>query len=130
MPQKIVIGNAAEVAASSTKGWVTGHFMPEGLGQTGDFEIKFWRYDEQPDYGLKIFAGTEFVIVEKGVLTLKLEVPDGDGTFMPRTIELRGLTRDYVILPPGCRKEVIVTEAPSWGVTVRWPSSPGTNKVL
>ena len=130
MIQQLIVGNAAEAAASKTKGWVTGHFIPEGLGHTGDFEIKLWHYDAQPDYGIKVFGGTEFIIVEKGVLTLKLEVPDGDGTFIPRTIELRGLTQDYVILPPGCKKEVIVAEAPSWGVTVRWPSVPGTNKVI
>ncbi|KKU68853.1 MAG: hypothetical protein UX89_C0001G0044 [Parcubacteria group bacterium GW2011_GWA2_47_16] len=130
MLQQLVIGNALKANASSTKGWVAGHFMPEGLGQTGDFEIKLWRYDEQPDYGQKTFGGTEFIIVERGALKLELEVPNASGSFDSCMVELKGSTRDYVILPPGCIKGVVVLEAPSYGVTVRWPSVSGSNVVV
>jgi len=128
--QQLVIGNAVKANASSTKGWVTGHFMPEGLGQTGGFEIKLWHYDSQPDYGQKAFAGTEFIIVERGVLKLELEVPNASGSFDSCTVELHDSNRDYVIVPPNCRKRVIILESPSYGVTVRWPSAPGTNVAI
>lgn len=125
MFQEIVLGNAVEAAASQTNGWVVGHFIPEGLGHTNDFEIKIWHYDSQPNYPPKILGGTEFIIVEKGTLVLELEIPDGQGGFIPRRIELKSSIRDYIIIPPGCKKRVVVAEAPSLGITVRWPSAPG-----
>ncbi len=124
MLQEIIVGNAADAAASARKGWVVGYFIPEGLGNSKDLEIKIWHYDSQPNYGQKEFGGTEFIIVEKGTLRLMLEVPDGNGAFVPQAIELKGSNRDYVILPPGCKKQVRVIEAPSFGMTVRWPSVP------
>lgn len=130
MLQQLVIGNAADANASATKGWVVGHFMPEGLGQTGDFEIKIWHYNEPLNYGQKVFDGTEFFIVEAGSLRAELDIPDGSGGFSHREVKLNGATRDYIIIPPNCIKRVVATKTPSYGVTVRWPSAPGNNVVI
>ena len=130
MLQEIVIGNAAEALASSASGWVIGHFMKEAITHNEEFEIKIWHYDSQPDYGKKEFKGTEFIIVEKGGLRLELEIPDGQGVFSSRHVELKASTRDYIVIPPNCRKRVVVTEAPAYGITVRWPSGPGVNVVI
>lgn len=130
MHSVIITGNAAKVATSSTNGWVVGHFM-KGLAHSKDLEIKFWHYTGQPNYPQKIFGGTEFIIVEAGILKLEVETPDGRGGFEPlRQVELNGSTGDYVILPPGCRKRVLVISAPTHGITVRWPSSVGRNTVV
>jgi len=129
--QEIVTGNAAQVVTSSTNGWVVGYFMPPGIAQSSNFEIKIWHYDEQPDYGQKTFHGTEFIIVEGGTLVFLLDVPDGHGNFiLDQAVELQGSAREWVILPPGCKKQVRVLKAPAYGITVRWPSAPGMNAVV
>lgn len=130
MHSSVIVGNAVQAIASSTKGWVVGHFMPPGIAWSCDFEIKIWHYDNQPDYGQKLFGGTEFIIVEAGTLKLELEIPDGRGGFIHNSVDLKGSARDWVIIPSNCKKRVFVTEAPSYGITVRWPSVPGMNVVV
>lgn len=127
MHPSVILGSSAKSSASSQKGWVVGHFMSEGVAQTADFEIKIWHYSEPPDYGQKLFTGSEFIIVERGYLRLELEVPDGHGSYCSEQVELSGEFRGWVILPPNCKKRVMVTQVPSFGITVRWPSAPGTN---
>ncbi len=124
---KIERGTAQGVLDDSyLKGWVIGHMVQEGgLGRTNDFEIKLWRYDRPiPEYGKKMFGGEgEFIIVEGGVLQLKLE-KEGAG----QIVTLRGDRRDFIILGEGILKETMPFEMPTWGVTVRWPSQKSINK--
>ena len=127
MFSSIVVGNATQTLGLETKGWVVGH-MQHGPAYTPHFEIKIWHYDSQPNYGWKRFMGTEFIIVEGGMLTVELEIEDGDDVPAGKKFELKGSTREYIIIsPPNCKKRVLVTEAPAYGVTVRWPSAPGMN---
>ncbi len=133
MNSKIITGDAATSNASATKGWFVGHFMPkETLAHSKEMEIKTWHYDEDPNYGWKIFYGTEFIIVEKGVLRIGVEIPSEVRGADPTQlfITLDGEKREWVIIPPGYTKNVAVKEAPTWGVTVRWPSAPGVNEVV
>ena len=127
MTSSIVTGNAAQALGSKTGGWVVGYFAEQKLTHSPHFEIKIWHYDSQPDYGQKVFRGTEFIIVEGGVLTLELESDNGDDDSIVQKFELKGSARQYIIIPPNCKKRVWVTEAPTYGITVRWPSTPGMN---
>ncbi len=126
MPSGIIVGNGAQAKISSHSGWVVGHFMKEALAYNTDLEIKVWEYSAPPEYGLKRFGGTEFIIVERGALRLEV-IPPGEKE--PRMIDLEGDWRDYTILPPNCQKRVIVTRAPAAGLCVRWPSADGLNQV-
>ena len=94
----IVTGSANTL--SSKDCWVVGHFKPPGLAHSRQFEVKVWRYHAQPDYGQKKFTGTEFIIVEGGELTLELQSDDGEN----RKIVLKGVQRQYVIIPPNYQK--------------------------
>lgn len=117
-------GTAAGANASLTQGWVVGHFG-EGLGKSDDVEIKLWRYDANPDYGLKRFDGTEFIYIQSGRLRIETVI---NGT--PGMEELDSAKEEYIILPPGTVKRVIALQVPAFGVTVRWPSKPAGNKIL
>lgn len=120
----VVLGNSDSINGSATKGWAVGH-MQDGLTKSSDFEIKIWDYPEPFDYGKKSFAGTEFISISAGALKFELE-QDGK----TKTVILRASSRDYIVIPPNVVKQVIVYEAPAFGVTVRWPSVPGVNRVL
>lgn len=120
----MILGTSDSVNQSSTKGWAAGH-MQTGIAESSDFEIKLWDYPQPFEYGKKLFVGTEFITVSGGALRLELEL-DGE----TESVILKGATRDYVIIPPGVTKKVIVHEAPAWGVTVRWPSGNGVNRTL
>ncbi len=120
-----VRGTAAEANASLQKGWVVGHFMPPGVSQSDDFEVKLWHYDENPDYPFKEFDGTELIIIYGGMLEIEIEESE-----VFTQVVLDGTDHEYVILAPGTKKQVRVLQAPAFGVTVRWPSSDGRNKVL
>ncbi len=122
----IIRGNAYEAnASSSMRGWAV-EYMHEGLAGSTKLEIKVWRYDEPFDYGRKSFGGTEFIVIYGGKLRFELETEEGGQTSL--TLDSKG--NEYIILPPGHTKKVIVEEAPAFGVTVRWPSGPGVNKVM
>jgi len=121
---RLLCGNAVEANASKTKGWVVGH-MHDGLGKYEGAEVKLWRYEGPIDYGMKIFSGTEFIVIYGGELSIAVRHRDES-----REIVLRAEMQDYVILPPGTVKSVKVIRAPAFGVTVRWPSAPDRNKVL
>lgn len=125
MSTQVIHGTAAEANESKTNGWVVGHFMPPGLVQSDEFEIKLWHYDGNSDYPMKEFGGTEFIIIYGGVLRIYI-LTNG----MSRNVYLRGDGHEYVVLPPGTTKQVFVMKAPAFGVTVRWPSGPGVSKVL
>jgi len=84
-----------------------------------------WDYSKPFDYGKKSFSGTEFICISGGSLRLELEHA---GEI--QTVILKARTLDYVVIPPGVVKRVIVHEAPAYGVTVRWPSFNAVNKVL
>ena len=129
MPPQIIRGNARNANASQSKGWVVGHFISKGLCSSGGLEIKIWHYDGPIEYGVKTFKGTEFFIVERGALRVELDIPDGDGSFTSTQVVLKGNTRDYIVIPPNCKKRIVVLDAPSFGVTVRWPSAPGINQL-
>ena len=69
-------GSAASANSSIRKGWLVGHFMPEGtIAYCKDLEIKSWHYDKDPNYGLKVFMGTEFISVEHGTIQIEFEKP-------------------------------------------------------
>ena len=111
-------------------GWVVGH-MHNGLRHSPHFEIKQWRYDGPIDYGKKMFGGEgEYVIIFGGILRFDME-REIDGKLQTlQSLFLNGALREYVILPPGITKTVVVAEAPAYGVTVRWPSRPELNQVV
>jgi|SRR5579884_2992657 len=119
-----VRGTADDALRSVYQGWIVGHFF-HGLSYSRDLEIKLWHYDANPDYPQKEFAGTELIIVEQGILHIEAVI---GGT--SHAVDLSGKNRDYVIFPPGTIKQVAVAEAPACGITVRWPSALGANKVV
>lgn len=129
-----VRGNSKDANASDfMKGWVAGHMHTKegGTPLTGslEFEIKLWHYPGPIDYGKKSFGGTEFVVIYGGVLRFELE-QEMDGKIEKEVVVIHGEHHEYVIFPSGIKKTVVVVEAPAFGVTVRWPSKPGVNKVL
>jgi hypothetical protein len=129
MSSSIVVGTAAEAASSAAHGWVIGHFMEPGVTHSTSVEIKVWRHDRQPTYWQKAFAGTEFVIVEGGIVKFELSAyPPSDQHI--QEVELKGISRDYVIIPPGYSKRLTVIQAPVYGLCVRWPSEAGRSLVL
>ncbi|MFA6551931.1 MAG: hypothetical protein WCT19_00325 [Candidatus Paceibacterota bacterium] len=113
-----IVGEMAEMLASSQRGWVIGHFA-EGPFKMSQFEVKLWEYVDQPIYPRKTFAGHEFILVAGGALGLELILPSSEA----KTIILRGDLRQFTLLLPGTSKIVKVVSAPVWGVTVRWPLS-------
>ncbi len=82
-------------------------------------EVKMWHYDTDPDYGYKEFKGTEFISVEYGSLEITLEDAQGKRT----SVILDGATRDYIIIPPGYKKNVRPVKIPTEGACVRWFSA-------
>lgn len=121
--KKVVLGNAKQANESPQRGWIVGH-MQEGLGHTNSFEVKVWHYDEPFEYGQKVFGGTELIIIYGGVL--KFEFKDGSKF----ELIMKGESHDYCVIPPGVKKRVIVVEAPAFGDTIRWPSTPNLNQVI
>lgn len=73
----VLLGTASEANGSSTKGWVVGHFMPDGLGRQSGLEVKLWHYNRDLDYPPKEFDGTEFIVVYGGTLRIEAVLPDG-----------------------------------------------------
>jgi len=122
----VIRGTAAEANASQTDGWVVGHFMPPGLGQRKDVEVKLWHYDVQPHYPVKVFGGTEFIVIYRGQIRIDIVLPDGK----EESCVLNGDRQDFVIFPPGTKKKVTTEAVPAFGVTVRWPSAPELNQVI
>lgn len=122
---EVITGNSQQINLSSTKGWAVGH-MQNGLAHSVELEIKLWHYDQPFDYGQKLFAGTEFITIYGGVLKFELELPDGEKS----ELVLKGDKHEFVILPPGTKKRVIVVEAPAFGDTIRWPSAPNVSQVV
>ncbi|MEK7536904.1 MAG: hypothetical protein AAB584_00450 [Patescibacteria group bacterium] len=122
---EIITGNAQQINSSCTNGWAVGH-MQEGLAHSADLEIKLWHYDKPFDYDQKTFAGVEFITIYGGVLRFELELPNGEKL----EITLRGDRHEFIILPPGTKKRVIVKEVPAFGDTIRWPSHPDASQVI
>ncbi len=120
----LVLGTSESINNSEMKGWAVGH-MQTGIARTPDVEVKCWDYPKPFAYGKKSFSGSEFIIISSGALRLELFM-NGEH----QTVILNAATRDYIIIPPGVTKEVIVHEAPAWGITVRWPSEPNGNRVI
>ncbi len=117
-------GTIQQANESTYNGWIVGH-MQTGIAQTNGFEIKLWYYPDFIDYPKKEFLGTECIVIYGGIIILHLEK---NGEIAAE--ELIGKNGDYIILEPGIVKRVEVKEKPAFGVTVRWPSLPGVNKVL
>lgn len=116
MGEKIVRGNAAEANASERRGWVMGPFFSHDfLAHDPTHETKLWRYDTNPEYGVKGYHGTEFIVIYGGRLRLTVFFEDGKR----EEYVLEGATHDYIILPPH-RKHVSAEVCPAFGVTVRW----------
>ena len=124
MIKDIIRGTTKEANNSSfMKGWVVGH-MHEGIVGTPEFEVKLWHYSGPIDYGVKTFGGTELIVVYGGRQKFIIEDEIGEKA----TITL--CEGEYLVFPPGIKKEVVVETWPAFGVCVRWPSGPGVNKVL
>lgn len=128
MIEGIIRGNNREANSADTKGWVAGH-MSQGLAKTVDFEIKMWQYDKPFDYGRKVFKGTEFISIYGGTIQLELE-KGNDGSIERAVVLLKGSQKEYVIIPAGITKRVVVIDAPAFGDTVRWPSDPENNSLV
>jgi hypothetical protein len=125
MNQEIVTGTALDALNSETKGWIVGHFMPEGTSaHSAEVEVKMWSYDQQPEYGKKEFKGTELIIVEQGTLRIDLTPTKAGLPFTTRI--LYGRRRDHIIIPPGYIKKITV-DGPTHGTCIRWPSIDGNN---
>lgn len=117
------VGTVSEAIKSDRQGWIIGHFMPKSsMAHTHELEVRVWDYPPNFNYGVKAFHGEELIIVYVGHLRITLgekrsttvhEVPAGE----------------YIIVPPGVKKNVLPLQY-SAGVTVRWPSLPGSNKVI
>jgi hypothetical protein len=119
MKEKVIRGTAAQANASERNGWVMGPFFSRGsLSCDPTHETKLWRYDTNPEYGLKGFRGTEFIVVYGGRLRLMVLLDDGS----KEEYVLEGASHDYIILPPH-RKNVVAEICPAFGVTVRWHSA-------
>lgn len=118
----IILGS--EESNKTYRGWAVGH-MQIGIAQTTACEVKLWRYDKLIDYGRKKFMGAELIVVYGGTLEIRLQ-KDGE----KKVVILAGQFHDYVIIPPGIEKEVVVLLTPAFGVTVRWPSFSGLNEVV
>lgn len=132
---EIVRGDSRKANTSDfMRGWVAGHMHTKEGGTllTGshEFEIKLWHYDGPINYGKKSFGGTEFIVIYGGTLRFELDQKVVDFGMETKIVTLLGLNHEYITFPPGITKEVVVVEAPAFGVTVRWPSGPGVNKVL
>lgn len=116
MKNHVIRGTAAQVNASERRGWVMGPFMPqESLAHDATHETKLWRYDTDPEYGIKGYQGTELIVVYGGRIHLRVFFDDGtEGEYL-----LDGAAHDYVILPPH-RKIVTAVDCPAFGVCVRY----------
>ena len=121
---KYIRGNIAEANESSFHGWIAGH-MQTDIAQTSNLEIKLWYYPDDLEYPRKEFSGTECIVIFGGSIVLYLE-KDG----VTETIELVGRKGEYVVLEPRTIKRVEVKERPAFGVTVRWPSFLGVNRIV
>lgn len=112
----VICATAAEANQSYRRGWVIGPFFPDGsLEYDHDHEVKLWHYDSNPEYGVKEFLGTEFIVAYGGRIRIEADFPDGTKA----EYVLDGATHDYILLPPH-KKSVIAEECPAFGVTVRW----------
>ncbi len=120
MISNLIKGTESSANAAKTRGWIAGYFMDPGPNLTNNLEVKLWRYDESFNYGKKKFQGTELIVIYGGKIRLELENDLGDR----ETLSLSGDSKEYVILPAGLTKEVVVEVAPAYGTTVRWPSAP------
>lgn len=112
----IYIGNTFdEGKANERRGWFIGHFMPEGLPQTRDVEVKWGTHpahDEKTSCGVNATATTLSLLIE-GQFVLKF--PELDCCVQ---LEKQG---DYVIWAPGVAHTWKALK-PSTILTVRWPS--------
>jgi len=115
--RNVVRGNAEGVNASERKGWIMGPFMPHDSLAFDSHEVKLWRYDVNPEYGVKGFHGTELIVIYGGRIRLKVFFDDGSSD----EYTLEGDSHDYIILPPH-RKSVFAEVCPAFGVTVRHKS--------
>jgi hypothetical protein len=132
MNELTMTGNSKTAQDSKYYGWIIGHFMPEGLCNSTDVEVKLWLYHQSPDYGKKTFHGTELIIVTAGCLEIDIEYPEEGGTKPKQRVSVRAdaLLHSYVLIPPGCTKNVSVADAPAQGICVRWPSKQGQSVIV
>jgi hypothetical protein len=77
-------------------------------------EVKLWRYDENPEYGVKGYPGTELIVIYGGRIRIHVFFDSGDEAIYV----LDGSKEDYIILPPH-RKNVTAEVCPAFGVCVR-----------
>lgn len=112
----VIRGTAAETNQSNSRGWVIGSFFPhDSLPYDRDHEVKLWHYDANPNYGVKGFPGTEFIVAYGGRIRINASFMDGTKA----EYVLDGASHDYILLPAHV-KTVIAEECPAFGVTVRW----------
>lgn len=114
--ENVVTGNAPE-AASETRGWLVGHFMPGEANplRTEAVELKWFTHpkgDTRPEWSPGAPVRTLNMLLH-GRFTLRF--PDGDVT-----IANEG---DFVLFGPDVAHSYIAEEE-SLVLTVRWPSLP------
>jgi hypothetical protein len=111
---RIYKGNAV-LDGTDTRGWIIGHFMPEGdLRKNKDVEIKWGqrKAGEERDKWVKSEHRTTVCILVSGKVVL--EFSDRD----PVTLQSSG---DYVMWGPGVLHSRYAIED-STTITIRWPS--------
>jgi mannose-6-phosphate isomerase-like protein (cupin superfamily) len=107
-------GNAARDTAG-TRGWLVGHFIPDGIRSSGDVEIRWGVHaaGEQRATPVTVEHRTTVAMLVTGRFTV--EFPD-------RTVTLAE-PGDWVMWGPGVGHSWTSEEATTL-VTVRWPSTP------
>lgn len=116
MSDGVYVGNAG-VDGSRNSGWLLGHFMPPGLLNSTDVEVK-WGVHPVGDRRAAWATGevrTALLVLIRGEFRIELR----DRTVLLRT------PGDYVVWGPGQDHSWHAAEEETVVLTVRWPSLPG-----
>lgn len=103
--------------------WTIGYFLGQKnaynpLLTTTACELKRWRYNGPINYPPAIFGGEcEFITVEQGMIAITFRSRDMSAS----TTKMIG-RGEYCAIGSNIEKIVRVVEAPTWGLTLRWPS--------
>jgi quercetin dioxygenase-like cupin family protein len=103
---------------TGTKGWICGHFIPEGVQKNSELEVKYEvlnpGYAFPPHYHPQ---GTEVILIIKGKLKIQIEGEDiilGDG--------------DFVFMQNNVTEAFLEVYEPTTVISIRTPSIPN-NKI-
>ncbi|HTO71254.1 MAG TPA: signal peptidase I [Myxococcota bacterium] len=109
---KVLTGNAVD-AARHTRGWLLGHFMPDGPLQTPDVEVKWHVHaagETRPEWAPALPVRTLNVLVRGSVVLM----------FPGREVPLAH-EGDFVLFGPDVPHSFRAVDE-SLVLTVRWPS--------